>query len=119
MSADAPPSLDLFPKRSVSIKAFKIINDQRSCSICPLPNMDERLVERERGKDVLAVYFLSVNGMTSWKPNTIISGESTDFSTSSKKWALATDPFRSVGLAESMFHVQIKTLTERNVQNDD
>lgn len=77
----------------------------------------EGMMEREG--DILAVYFLSVNGMTSWKPNTIISGESTDLSTSSKKWALAADPFRSVGLAESMFHVQIKTLTGRNVQNDD
>ena len=60
--------------------------------------------------------FLSVRGMTSWKPKTNISGRSTVLRSCGKKLTFSSDPLSSFGRAESIFQEQTSALIWRNEQ---
>lgn len=64
-----------------------------------------------RSRNSLACSFLSFRSMTSWKPKTMMSGDSSEVRTAVRKPALSVVPVSWAGFDASMFQVHARTVS--------
>lgn len=70
-------------------------------------------------RTVFAAIFRLSRSISSWNPNAIISGESTELSTFSKKLKFSGQPFKTSGFAASTFHDTKRTFKGLKEEKED